>query len=224
VELDEFSDRLVLPVEIPAGVSPTEFYRGYTPPRFKLPSMRPGQTWRLEIGGEEVYLRSGEYPDGTLGEIFIDWGRQGSTMRGLTTALSIALSQALQHGVPLDRFVNAFRGHAFEPRGVVSGHHNLKMADSVIDGIVRVLGHYYLGRTDLVQVKEGGFVSPLITDADSAELLPSEPAAEAAETPATKVAGQRIHGKVCSGCGSSNLIQTGTCSSCGDCGETSGCG
>ena len=224
--------------EITAGMSPSEFYNGDTPPRFKLPNMRFGPTWRIEVGGEELYLRAGEYPDGTLGELFVDWGKTGSTLRGITSALSIALSQALQHGVPLERVVKALRGHTFEPRGVVSGHDNVKMASSVVDAIVRVLGYYYLGDESLVQVANGNTAAargaavpaPAVVtssgstlEVDDVEVGDGHGVEHSVGDDSTHTAGERIYGKTCSGCGSSNLIQAGSCAVCGDCGETTGC-
>jgi ribonucleoside-diphosphate reductase alpha chain len=211
-----------LPAEITPGMSPTAYYAGNTPVRFKLPDVRFGPTWRIEVGGEEMYVRAGEYPDGTLGEIFIDWGKQGSTLRGFTSALSITISQALQHGVPLQRIVKALRGHTFEPRGMVVGHSNVKMATSIVDAIVRVLGYYYLGDEDLVQVKGG----PTVADRGMALPAPQPapaPVAPAAPAPAAPPAGERVYGEACTACGGSHMIRAGSCKVCGDCGTTTGC-
>jgi ribonucleoside-diphosphate reductase alpha chain len=221
--------------EIVAGMSPSEFYNGDTPPRFKLLDVRFGPTWRFEVGGEEIYLRAGEYPDGSLGEVFIDWGKQGSTMRGITSALSICISQALQHGVPFQRIVKSLRGHTFEPRGMVQGNANVKMATSVIDAIIRVLGYHYLNDEDLVQVK-GHVIRPGAQP--RVEMLPQAVAVHAdeivkAEKAAAKTseksgekaakASERLYGITCSVCGGSHLIKAGSCAVCGDCGTTTGC-
>jgi ribonucleoside-diphosphate reductase alpha chain len=211
------------------GESPSEFYDGNTPPRFRLPNLRYGPTWRIEVAGEELYVRAGEYPDGTLGELFVDWGKQGSTLRGITSALSITISQALQHGVPLTRIVKALKGHTFEPRGVVSGHDNVKMATSVVDAIVRVLGYYYLNDEDLVQVKGGPTrrSQPAASASSAASERPVEDRAFGAddlvEAVVKAAGGERLYGESCSTCGGSNLIRAGSCKVCGDCGSTTGC-
>lgn len=231
-ESDEIVDLLRQP-EPPVGVSPAEWYRGQNPPRFRLPNMRFGPTWRLEVGGEELYVRAGEYPDGTMGELFIDWGKQGSTLRGVTSALSITISQALQHGVPIERIVKALRGHTFEPRGMVVGHDNVKMATSVVDAIIRVIGYYYTGQEDLVQVQGGPVASSAPASVKAPHVTmpavaPADPdaghdtASHKSEV-ASKPEGERIYGKSCSSCGSANLIQAGSCAVCGDCGTTTGC-
>lgn len=225
------------------GMSPNEFYEDETPPRFRLPNMRFGPTWRLEIGGEEIYLRAGEYPDGSLGEVFIDWGKQGSTLRGITSALSITISQALQHGVPLSRMVKALKGHTFEPRGVVVGHENVKMAQSIVDAIVRVLGYYYLSDDDLVQVKTGPTrastalemrqavsrrtqTGPTSALPEIAPVIPS-PATPVSAAPAVEhhdtEGSERLFGEACAVCGGQHMIRAGSCKVCGDCGSTTGC-
>jgi ribonucleoside-diphosphate reductase alpha chain len=105
------------------------------------------------VGGHKVYLRTGEYADGKLGEIFIDMHREGAAFRSLMNCFAIAISLGLQYGVPLEEFVEAFTFTRFEPNGVVLGHDNIKMSTSVIDYIFRELAMNYLGRYDLVQVK-----------------------------------------------------------------------
>jgi ribonucleoside-diphosphate reductase alpha chain len=230
----EAADAAVVVREIVAGMSPSEFYHGDTPPRFKLLDVRYGPTWRFEVGGEEVYLRAGEYPDGSLGEVFIDWGKQGSTMRGITSALSICISQALQHGVPLQRIVKSLRGHTFEPRGIVTGNANVKMATSVIDTIVRILGYHYLGDEDLVQVK-GHVVRPAHLGARQTPATPAAPVKDPAKDSSKDTSkeavkdskdakpSERLFGITCSACGGSHLIKAGSCAVCGDCGTTTGC-
>lgn len=225
---DELSEHRLRFGEIPAGISPTAFYNGNTPHRFKLPSARHGITWRFEIGGEEVYMRSGEYADGSLGELFLDWGKPGSTLRGMTSALSIAISQALQHGVPLDRFVRALRGHNFEPRGMVTGNDHLKMADSLMDAVVRILGHHYLGDESLVQVKSAPAAATATADTSQARgsednASRQELSPRAAEPQADAVMPARVFGKKCSNCGSDKLTKSGSCEVCLDCGTTTGC-
>jgi len=138
---------------IPAGVSPTEAYdRGMQPPRFLLPARRGGFTQEARIGGHKVFLRTGEYDDGTLGEVFIDLAKEGATLRGILSCFAIAVSKGLQYGVPLEEFVDTFTFQTFEPRGMVEGHPNIKMANSIVDYVFRALGVEYLERDELAQV------------------------------------------------------------------------
>jgi len=121
-------------------------------PRFLLPEKRLGWTQEAKIGGHKVYLRTGEYPDGTLGEVFIDIAKEGATLKGVLGCFAIAVSKGLQYGVPLEEFVDTFTFQTFEPRGMVEGHENIKMSNSIIDYVFRALGLEYLDRTDIVQV------------------------------------------------------------------------
>ena len=134
------------------GVSPSAAYHGVNRPRFLLPSRRNGWTQEAKVGGHKIFLRTGEYSDGTLGELFIDLAKEGATLRGILGCFAIAVSKGLQYGVPLEEFVESFTFQTFEPRGIVEGHPNIKMANSIIDYVFRALGMEYLGRTDLVQV------------------------------------------------------------------------
>jgi ribonucleoside-diphosphate reductase alpha chain len=134
------------------GVSPTQAYHGVNRPRFLLPSRRDGWTQEAKVGGHKIFLRTGEYGDGTLGELFIDLAKEGATLRGILGCFAIAVSKGLQYGVPLEEYVESFTFQTFEPRGMVEGHPNIKMANSIIDYVFRALGMEYLGRTDLVQV------------------------------------------------------------------------
>jgi ribonucleoside-diphosphate reductase alpha chain len=139
--------------QIPAGLSPTEAYeQGMQPPRFLLPARRMGFTQEARIGGHKVFLRTGEYEDGTLGELFIDLAKEGATLRGILSCFAIAVSKGLQYGVPLEEFVDTFVFQTFEPRGMVEGHPNIKMANSIVDYIFRALGVEYLHRDELAQV------------------------------------------------------------------------
>ena len=133
------------------GTSPTKAYAGTTRPRFLLPERREGWTQEARIAGHKVYLRTGEYPDGTLGEVFIDIAKEGATLKGVLGCFAIAVSKGLQYGVPLEEFVDTFTFQTFEPRGMVEGHENIKMSNSIIDYVFRALGLEYLNRTDIVQ-------------------------------------------------------------------------
>jgi ribonucleoside-diphosphate reductase alpha chain len=138
---------------LPAGISPTQAYaQGMKPPRFLLPARRSGFNQEARVGGHKVYLRTGEYEDGTLGEIFIDLAKEGATLKGILSCFAIAVSKGLQYGVPLDEFVDTFTFQTFEPRGMVEGHPNIKMANSIVDYVFRALGVEYLQRDELAQV------------------------------------------------------------------------
>jgi ribonucleoside-diphosphate reductase alpha chain len=123
-----------------------------SPVRRRLPARRGGFTQEARVAGHKVFLRTGEYADGTLGEIFIDMHKEGAAFRSMINCFAIAISKGLQYGVPLEEFVDTFTFTRFEPQGMVSGHPNIKMATSIIDYVFRVLGLEYLDRTDLAQV------------------------------------------------------------------------
>ncbi|MBW3632194.1 MAG: adenosylcobalamin-dependent ribonucleoside-diphosphate reductase, partial [Chloroflexi bacterium] len=122
------------------------------PVRRRLPARRSGFTQEARVAGNKVFLRTGEYEDGSIGEIFIDMHKEGAAFRSMINCFAIAISKGLQYGVPLEEFVETFTFTRFEPQGMVSGHPNIKMATSIIDYVFRVLGLEYLGRTDLTQV------------------------------------------------------------------------
>ncbi len=121
----------------------------YIAKRRRLPDRRTGYTQKAKINGQSVYIRTGEYDNGQLGEIFIDMHREGAAFRSLLNCFAISISLGLQHGVPLEEFVDAFVFTRFEPSGIVSGNSKIKMATSVIDYIFRELAVTYLGRNDL---------------------------------------------------------------------------
>jgi ribonucleoside-diphosphate reductase alpha chain len=119
--------------------------------RRTLPAKRRGFTQKAKINGQAIFLRTGEYTDGTVGEIFIDMAKEGATMRSMSNCFAIAISIGLQYGVPLEEFVEKFVFTRFEPSGMVD-HPNIKSTTSLVDFIFRVLAYEYLGRTDLVHV------------------------------------------------------------------------
>jgi len=137
---------------IKPGSSPTEAYADMKRPRFLLPGRRNGYTQEARVGGHKVFIRTGEYEDGTLGELFIDLAKEGATLRGILSCFAIAVSKGLQYGVPLEEYVDTFTFQTFEPRGMVEGHPNIKMANSLIDYVFRALGVEYLHRDELAQV------------------------------------------------------------------------
>ncbi len=124
--------------------------------REKLPERRKGYTQKAIVGGHKVYLRTGEYKDGTLGEIFIDMHKEGAGFRAMMNNFAIAISVGLQYGVPLEEFVEAFTFTKFEPAGMVQGNDSIKNATSILDYIFRELAVSYLDRTDLAHVKPTG--------------------------------------------------------------------
>lgn len=119
--------------------------------RRALPAKRRGFTQKAKINGQALFLRTGEYNDGTLGEIFIDMAKEGATMRSMLNCFAIAISIGLQYGVPLEEYVEKFVFTRFEPAGMVD-HPNIKTTTSIIDFMFRSLAYEYLGRTDLVHV------------------------------------------------------------------------
>jgi ribonucleoside-diphosphate reductase alpha chain len=124
----------------------------YIAKRRRLPDRRSGYTQKAKINGQSVYIRTGEYDNGQIGEIFIDMHREGASFRSLLNCFAISISLGLQHGVPLEEFVDAFVFTRFEPSGIVTGNDKIKMATSVIDYIFRELAVTYLGRNDLSHV------------------------------------------------------------------------
>ncbi|MFL2786575.1 MAG: vitamin B12-dependent ribonucleotide reductase [Paracoccaceae bacterium] len=124
--------------------------------REKMPERRKGYTQKAIVGGHKVYLRTGEYSDGTLGEIFIDMHKEGAGFRAMMNNFAIAVSVGLQYGVPLEEFVDAFTFTKFEPAGMVQGNDSIKNATSILDYIFRELAVSYLDRTDLAHVKPEG--------------------------------------------------------------------
>jgi len=119
--------------------------------RRTLPAKRRGFTQKAKINGQAIFLRTGEYADGTVGEIFIDMAKEGATMRSMLNCFAIAISIGLQYGVPLEEFVEKFVFTRFEPSGMVD-HPNIKSTTSIVDFIFRAMAYEYLGRTDLVHV------------------------------------------------------------------------
>ena len=127
--------------------------------RRRLPPRRKGYAQKAIVGGHKVYLHTGEYEDGVLGEIFIDMHKEGAAFRSLMNNFAIAISIGLQYGVPLEEFVEAFTFTRFEPAGMVEGNDSIKMATSILDYIFRELGVSYLGRMDLAHI-EGNNMAP----------------------------------------------------------------
>jgi len=215
--------------------------------RVRLPQKRAGFTQEARVGGHKVYLRTGEYQDGRLGEIFIDMHKEGAAFRSMMNCFAIAVSLGLQYGVPLDEFVDCFTFTRFEPHGHTD-HPNVRFSTSVIDYVFRVLAMEYLGRTELVQVppKE---TRPATKPAPRPE-EPREPSAGATRVPpAARVTVAGSNGSVagaaravkmqargvteqltlvskdapfCDQCGHLT-VRNGACYKCLNCGNSVGC-
>ena len=213
--------------------------------RKSLPAKRRGFTQKARIGGQVLFLRTGEYNDGTLGEVFIDLAKEGSTLRSLMNCFAISISVGLQYGVPLEEFVDKFVFTKFEPSGMVD-HPNIKTTTSLVDFIFRALAYEYLGRTDLVHVLDKPTVENLGEEGDITLVGKPElssirvtapaaaPAAKANVTAAVEVSSgsmdqvtaaaksMQSDAPACSTCGHIT-IRSGTCYKCLNCGTSMGC-
>jgi ribonucleoside-diphosphate reductase alpha chain len=199
-----------------------------------LPHRRAGFTQKASVGGQTIFVRTGEYEDGTLGEIFVDMHKEGATFRSLMNCFSIAISVGLQYGVPLEEFVDKFTFTRFEPSGMVSGHDNIKSATSIIDYIFRMLGYEYLGREDLVHViteQKAVIGNPQMADEDknpeenNFAPAPKEPkvAADKKLKPVFDISGGgQSDAPACGNCGHI-MVRSGTCYKCLNCGTQGGC-
>ncbi|MGF1630077.1 MAG: vitamin B12-dependent ribonucleotide reductase [Kiloniellaceae bacterium] len=146
--------------------------------RKRLPQRRKGYTQKAIVGGHKVYLRTGEYEDGAVGEIFIDMHKEGAAFRSLMNNFAIAISIGLQYGVPLEEYVEAFTFTRFEPSGMVDGNDAIKMATSVLDYIFRELAISYLDRNDLAHVEPADIMPDSLGKGDGQGDLPGEAVAE----------------------------------------------
>lgn len=224
----------------------------YIAKRRRLPDRRTGYTQKAKIGGQTVYIRTGEYENGQLGEIFLDMHREGAAVRSLLNNFAIAISLGLQHGVPLEEFVDAFVFTRFEPSGMVTGNNRIKMATSIIDYIFRELAVTYLGRNDLSHVNddeinnsasrnsvvEPDFVSEEVISERTIHLDKTD----LKKSPGTSGNGNGVRtqvikmskkikeartlgytGDICPECQSLTMVRNGTCLKCETCGATTGC-
>lgn len=218
--------------------------------RKTLPAKRRGFTQKAKINGQAIFLRTGEYGDGTLGEIFVDLAKEGSTVRSLMNCFAIAISVGLQYGVPLEEFVEKFVFTRFEPSGMVD-HPNIKTTTSIVDFVFRSLAYEYLGRTDLVHIVDkpsvenlgdddnelsyigGTSFSNLNVDAPSLNLshtnssLNPQKTAVAVKVENTDMMGQHLKtmqsdAPACNTCGHIT-VRSGTCYKCLNCGNSLGC-
>ncbi len=223
----------------------------YLRERHRLPDRRSGYTQKAVVGGHKVYLRTGEYEDGSVGEIFLDMHKEGAAFRSLMNCFAIAISLGLQHGVPLEEFVDAFVFTRFEPNGMVKGNDRIKMSTSVIDYVFRELAITYLGRTDLSHVPEEDLRSDTLgSKPGQGPVAVVEPALPAEPPPSRLVTARAIapvsggsggvaaakilsasdlarlkgyEGDPCGDCGQFTMVRNGTCLKCITCGTTTGC-
>jgi ribonucleoside-diphosphate reductase alpha chain len=207
--------------------------------RRTLPAKRRGFTQKAKINGQALFLRTGEYNDGTLGEIFIDMAKEGATMRSMLNCFAIAVSLGLQYGVPLEEYVDKFVFTRFEPCGMVE-HPNIKTTTSIIDFMFRSLAYEYLGRKDLVHVLDKPEVENLGNNPwDDVQATPElsevrvvsalQPHRAPATAAATRIDAVNAHNKVmqgdapaCNVCGHIT-VRSGTCYKCLNCGNSLGC-
>jgi len=218
--------------------------------RVRLPKKRVGFTQEARVGGHKIFLRTGQYEDGTLGEIFIDMHKEGAAFRSLMNCFAMSVSIGLQYGVPLETYVNQFTFTRFEPQGQVEGHPYVKLSTSIVDYLFRVLGVEYLGRYDLAHVKpEGeaqhaGFVGGGAAEDPETESLSSTRLSVARSAAMSETLEQRLPGKndehqaaspldaqldammgdapVCDVCGHIT-VRNGACYKCLNCGNSMGC-
>jgi ribonucleoside-diphosphate reductase alpha chain len=229
----------------PAVVAPVQEW--LTPPttrRHRLPKKRSGFTQEARIGGHKVFLRTGEYVDGSLGEIFVDMHKEGAAFRSLMNCFAISVSMGLQHGVPLDAYVRQFTFTRFEPQGIVEGHPNIKFSTSIIDYVFRVLGVEYLKQYDFAQVPPKEEQEELQNPTDVAAVHRLEGSQPSEPPPAIEPAEQVTFGfdegahqgnaldqqlgemmgdaPMCDKCGHIT-VRNGACYRCLNCGNSMGC-
>ena len=205
LQMEDDVDETVTPQSVQAAIA-----------RRAMPARRSGFTHEVSVGGHKVTVTTGEFEDGSLGELSIDMYKEGGSYRCLVNAFADAVSIGLQHGVPLDAYVGEMTFRKFEPAGPVMGDAQIKQATSPVDYVFRLLASEYLGDTSMVHVKEGerALKRPqtrqtiLVADEDAAILVARD---------------QGYTGDACGQCGSMKVKQNGTCSLCLDCGTTSGC-
>ena len=210
--------------------------------RERLPERRTGYTQKAKIGGHTIYLRTGQYKDGRLGEIFIDMHKEGAAFRSMMNNFAMAISIGLQYGVPLEEFVDAFTFTRFEPAGPVEGNARIRMATSILDYLFRELAVSYLDRYDLAHV-DASDISPSTlgeVELKQTEAEEEKPRAVGGVSRQTgfyvvkpdKASGARkgktaaskaYEGDACGECGNFTLVRSGTCLVCATCGATTGC-
>ena len=212
----------------------------YIASRRPLPDSCEGGRMKARVGGHTVYLNHSSYDDGRLGEIMLTTSKEGAAWRSMLNQFAIAVSLGLQHGVPLDAFVNSFTFQKFEPSGMVmGGSGRVKMSSSIVDYIFRELAIKYLGRHDLAHVSDEdldpySISRPEITQdgvvRNKGEIREVQQTLGAFEKVEDSLAKTRrlarengFTGDICTDCGSSQMVRNGTCLKCNACGATTGC-
>ena len=227
---EAIEDQQIPDVAATLAAQPLGIPRGKSHP---LPSRRLGYTQKATIGGHKLYIRTGEYADGTLGEIFLDMHKEGAAFRSLMNCFAIAISLGLQYGVPLEEFIESFTFMRFEPNGPVTGHEQIKMATSIMDYIMRDLAINYLDRTDLGHIKiptedlRSDSVMPYVkgNGHGHGQYLPSDQQLSGYARP-TQMQEARLkgyEGDSCPECNQFTMVRNGVCLKCDSCGATSGC-
>lgn len=239
---EETLDETKGPKEVQLQIVEKVYHRAQ---RRRLPKKRAGHIREAYVGGHKVFLRTGEFEDGTLGEIFIDMYKEGASFKGLMNCFAVLASKALQYGMPLDELVETFTFTRFEPAGLVEGHEAIKNSTSILDYVFRSLGYDYLKRNDFVHVKAVDETPHAVEAKPASPEIVIQPIAKSAE-PALELAEMRIAtggsngangsaariveakakgytGEQCFNCGSMRVKRNGSCTVCEDCGSTSGC-
>lgn len=240
--LDEVKDILEAPlIQKAQKISEKIVYR-YIGERRKLPQRRKGYTQKAYVAGHKVYIRTGEYGDGKLGEIFLDMYKEGAAFRSMMNGFAIAVSLGLQYGVPLEEFIDAFVFTKFEPNGVVTGHDRIKMVTSVMDYVFRELAITYLDRQDLAHVNPEDLIddkpiekekevnlkikSSEDTFSKTEENKKEDETNQSIQSNRQEMEMARIkgyEGEACPECGAWTMVRNGSCLKCDTCGATTGC-
>ncbi|MBN1520672.1 MAG: adenosylcobalamin-dependent ribonucleoside-diphosphate reductase [Spirochaetales bacterium] len=235
--MDDALAESILAVQAESQPTPQPSDKAPTSVRRPLPNRRMGYTQKAKIGGHSVFIRTGEYDDGRIGEIFLDMHKEGAAFRSLLNSFAIAVSLGLQYGVPLEEYVDAFTFSRFEPNGMVRGHEYIKMATSVLDYVFRDLAISYQDRYDLGQVKPEDLIATATQNGkarmaaerhaeDQAAAAAKRAPAQTAQTARDEVRSARMkgyEGDPCPICGHLTLVRNGTCLKCETCGSTTGC-
>lgn len=226
VAVEDDVDEVIVPQQM-TSISPQKAERK------RLPKKRRGLTQEVIIGGHKVFIQTGEYDDGTLGEVFVSMYKEGAAYRSLLACFAVAISKSLQFGVPLEEFVDSFTFTRFEPAGMVQGHDAIKTCTSILDFVFRFLGYEYLGRTDFVHVKplEELKESPskvtvqtvLVNNSPDSLNKPKERPVALGDSKVSDAKSKGYTGEACRECGSMKVRRNGACTVCEECGATSGC-
>ncbi len=241
---EETLDETKGPKEVQMQIVEKVYHRAQ---RRRLPKKRTGHIREGYVGGHKVFLRTGEFEDGSLGEIFIDMYKEGASFKGLLNCFAVLASKSLQYGMPLEELVETFTFTRFEPAGFVEGHEAIKNATSILDYVFRSVGYDYLKRNDFVHVKavdeppvSNKTASPELGNPASSiatTVMPESALAEVAfsnggatgsngngrTAQVVEAKAKGYTGEQCSNCGSMRVKRNGSCTVCDDCGTTSGC-